>query len=327
MDYLTLQNQLIKQSKKLNVPLIGEFEITPHCNLKCKMCYVREEQVTNELSTADWLKIIKGAQQAGLFYMLLTGGEIFLHPDFKQIYEYAYDLGIRIILFTNGTLINEDNINILKDRPPLYVAITLYGASNKTYQLVTGNANGFDLAKHGIEILKQNNINILLRTIALKETYDEIDEIISFAKTENLPMKYSLYVGPRRSGCKKIERLSPHEVIAFGLKHEQAFGKNLDECQPRHLDCPAGKNTYFISWDGYMMGCAMMDYQKVKVNPDDFRQTWDSFRSQTIPACEECIACTYQNACIACPAKRYLEGDIKNCSKYLKDIAQIKHNM
>ena len=61
------------------------------------------------MRTADeWLKVAKEAADMGCLFLLLTGGEPLLHPEFKQIYRGLQELGIYLTVNTNGTLIDEE---------------------------------------------------------------------------------------------------------------------------------------------------------------------------------------------------------------------------
>lgn len=70
------------KAASLGIPLNGTFELTPCCNMACKMCYVRltkpEQEAIAPLRTAqEWLELGRAAKDAGMIYLLLTGGEPF----------------------------------------------------------------------------------------------------------------------------------------------------------------------------------------------------------------------------------------------------------
>ena len=61
------------------VPINGTFELTPCCNMACKMCYVRlsrkQQEAVGPLHRAeDWLRLGRTAREHGMLYLLLTGG-------------------------------------------------------------------------------------------------------------------------------------------------------------------------------------------------------------------------------------------------------------
>jgi MoaA/NifB/PqqE/SkfB family radical SAM enzyme len=61
---------------QLGIPVYGGFELTPRCNLQCKMCYVSDNNPKNkELTTREWLQIGRDAAAAGALSVYLTGGD------------------------------------------------------------------------------------------------------------------------------------------------------------------------------------------------------------------------------------------------------------
>lgn len=83
-----LTKMLFQKSSIKKIPLSGTFELSPVCNFDCRMCYVRKspEEVKchnrKMLNLEQWKKIADQAENAGMLYLLLTGGEPFLWPDF-----------------------------------------------------------------------------------------------------------------------------------------------------------------------------------------------------------------------------------------------------
>ena len=150
---------LYQKAAAAGMPLSGTFELTPVCNMDCKMCYVRlspqEQQARGPLAdAARWLELAKTAADAGMLYLLLTGGEPFLHPQFREIMEGLHKMGLLISINSNGTLINEETVRWLKTCPPVRINISLYGASNETYARLCGNPQGFTRTTNAVRLLK-----------------------------------------------------------------------------------------------------------------------------------------------------------------------------
>ena len=79
---------LYRKATAQGAPLSGTFELTPVCNMDCKMCYVRlsrqDQEAIAPLAEAEkWLQLAQQAKDAGMLYLLITGGEPFLHPQFR----------------------------------------------------------------------------------------------------------------------------------------------------------------------------------------------------------------------------------------------------
>ena len=89
----SIENQLYKKAEKNKIPLSGTFELSPVCNFNCKMCYIRmsaEEMKKHQdeaMTLEKWKEIADQAKKAGMLYLLLTGGEPFLWPDFWELFE------------------------------------------------------------------------------------------------------------------------------------------------------------------------------------------------------------------------------------------------
>ena len=131
---------LFQKATRGRVPLSGTFELTPLCNFSCPMCYVRQtaQQVADHprpmLTLDQWLKLAEEAKEAGMLYLLLTGREPFLWPDFWPLYNRLIELGFLISINSNGSAIDEAAIERLRRRPPTRINITLYGAGEETYR-------------------------------------------------------------------------------------------------------------------------------------------------------------------------------------------------
>ncbi|UCD72074.1 MAG: radical SAM protein, partial [Syntrophobacterales bacterium] len=116
------------------VPLAGVLELTFRCNNRCMHCYVNKgaddgRERKKELSYDQMCRILDAIAEEGCLWLLLTGGEPFIRRDFVEIYTYAKRRGFLITLFTNGTLIDPEIADFLREWPPRSIEITLYGMS------------------------------------------------------------------------------------------------------------------------------------------------------------------------------------------------------
>ena len=136
------------------IPLTATVEIIATCNFACKHCYIapcaeREDVMSLEQAQVLFDKLAA----AGTLSVLLTGGEIFTHRQFREIYLAAKRHGFMIYLNTNAYLIGERWANFLAEWPPEYVSISLYGLSEERYEAVTGIPNSFRRVTRAIDLL------------------------------------------------------------------------------------------------------------------------------------------------------------------------------
>ena len=103
----------------------------------------------------------------GCRWLLLTGGEPFLRPDFLDIYTNANKKGLLLTLFTNGTLLTPRSADLLAERRPFAIEITLYGATQQTYERITGIPGSYARCRRGIDLLLERNLPLKLKTMVM----------------------------------------------------------------------------------------------------------------------------------------------------------------
>ena len=86
-DINPIERALVDKATANRVPINASFELTPVCNLRCDMCYVRMEQsrvaaAGGVCSLREWLHAADALQRMGTLFILLTGGEPLLYRDF-----------------------------------------------------------------------------------------------------------------------------------------------------------------------------------------------------------------------------------------------------
>ena len=144
-----IKDKLYGISARRRIPLTGAFEVSPLCNFRCKMCYVR--QSADEVRSSGgiqplefWLDIARQAKEAGTLFPLLTGGEPFLYPHIRELYTAMAGMGMQVSINTNASCITEETVQWLKQTPPARINVTLYGGSSESYGRLCGDPAGFD---------------------------------------------------------------------------------------------------------------------------------------------------------------------------------------
>lgn len=189
------------KAARQGIPLSGTFELTPLCNMNCRMCYVRmsreqQEAIRPLRTAAQWLELGRQAKEQGLLYLLLTGGEPFLRPDFREILAGLHQMGLLISINSNGTLIDESVVRWLKETPPVRINITLYGASDETYGRLCRNPQGFTQVTRAIRLLGEAGITVKLNCSLTPHNAADLEGIFAFAKEEGLLVQATSYMFP-----------------------------------------------------------------------------------------------------------------------------------
>ena len=108
----------------------AQLELTYRCNLHCRHCYTDPCNAAaffpRELTLAEIHRLLSDMRELGVIWLNLTGGDIFMRPDFFDIYESAVDHGFLLQLYTNGTLFTRAIIERLQTHPPFSIDISCH---------------------------------------------------------------------------------------------------------------------------------------------------------------------------------------------------------
>ena len=341
--------------RQMGVPVSGTFELTPRCNFDCKMCYVHltPEQMGDrrELSTEQWIRIIDEAIEHGMLFALLTGGECMLHPGFRRIYTHLKDYGILITVNTNGLLLTDENIAFFRENPPSKLRLTLYGASEDTYERTTGR-RVYGRVIRNIDKLNAAGIRPVVAMSVSKYCYDDVIPMIRIIRGYGLKytMDMNMIDGDEGTGHRAEDyALSPEQIARKYAEIRQLSGQPLYENEPvteipplmpdnpesRGMHCGAGRTTYVVRWDGTMVPCFMMDEVGVNAAELGFAAAWAHTARVTkeYPMPVECFSCRFNAVCPSCimlrqdkknPGHRNPRACLETIAKYNAGVIALK---
>ena len=162
LPYREFLAMIQERTREADVPYHGSFELTPLCNLDCKMCYVhlQDPSVKHQmLSGEQWISLIQQAIDEGMMEAMLTGGEAMTHPAFWDIYMYLINHGIPTQVKTNGLLLNEEAIKRFLAYRPYRIDISLYGCDSESYVAVTG-VDAYEQVVRNIRMAVESGLGI-----------------------------------------------------------------------------------------------------------------------------------------------------------------------
>lgn len=353
----SIKDRLYKQATKERVPLTGAFELSPLCNFSCRMCYVRRtaEEAGNQggVRTLEfWLDVARQAKEAGTIFPLLTGGETFLYPHIRELYEAMCEMGMQVSINSNGSCITEEVIEWLKETPPTRVNITLYGGSNESYGRLCGDPHGFDKVRRGVELLAENGIRFQFNCSLTPDNAADLEKMSEFANKYGLGLRLATYMFPpvRRTGQSGDYegRFTPKEAAYYQVlndwnqlpperfavlaRNAQHFTELTSEIlaeaaakPPREMGCLSGRCSYWVDWQGNLSGCGMMDIPKISLKDHTLTEAWKEVVDWTdelrySPVCANCVN---RSVCFSCAAMVHNEtGSFDGRPVYLCEKAK-----
>lgn len=295
------------------IPISGTFELTPRCNFRCPMCYVRltsEETARRggELPVEEWLRLAEEAKEAGTTWLCITGGEPLLYPDFEELYRELAEMGFFITLQTNGYLLAKEKFQRLFDElPPRNMKITVYGSSDEVYRRVCGVDDGFTRLDEGLRFLGEEKIPTILVGTVIRENGDDWKRIAGYAlKRGVIPvMTKSIFSSARGNGVRAADAALPmseeEEKAAIRRRLEKPFDMSRKPC----TYCRDYRLGYWITWEGYMRFCSFMNEPDIQVRGRPFRDCWRDLLEyeEALDWPEECKICKVRKACFKCAGR------------------------
>ncbi len=261
--------------------------ITSRCNLHCAGCYSRaneacvDSEPIAQLTGEEWGKIFLEAKSLGIGFILLAGGEPLLRND---VISKAGEIPeILFPIFTNGTLISENNIEIFDKHRNLVPVLSIEGTEKTTDE--RRGAGIYSRIKNAMDIMKNRNIVFGSSITVTTENINEVtsDEFISFlARGGSKLVIYVEYVPVTGD----TEHLAPNDCEREYLK--QRLNELRKSCEEMiFISFPgdekssggclaAGRGFFHINSHGGAEPCPFSPYSDINVKTSSLREALKS---------------------------------------------------
>lgn len=341
---------------KSNRPLLGrlDIELTERCNNNCIHCWINVpcddmRAKSKELLSQEIKSILEEAIFLGCLTVRFTGGEPLLRKDFEELYVFARTRGLKVMLFTNATLLTPELVNLFSRFPPLErIEVTVYGMDEGSYEAVTRTSGSFASARRGIQLLLEKKVPFVVRGALLPFNKDEIVEFEEWAATipwMDRPPSFAMFFDLR---CRRdvhknelIKKIRPKPIEGLRIltrengtyiKHMKDFcSKFLQPFDDKLFSCGAGCGGGCVDAYGYFQPCMTLRYPGAMYNlrQGTLRDALTNFfpKIREIKAVNpeylsRCAKCFLKGFCEQCPAKSWLEhGTLDTPVEYFCEIA------
>ena len=320
------ENEPIHQIKR-NIHIL----LTHKCNMRCIHCYMAAgNALSDELSTKQWKDAIERLSEAiSSTEIVFSGGEPLTREDSIEIMSFAKKLGHRVVLFTNGTLVNSNNIQaILKCVDE--IQMSMEGTTKDSYERVRGK-HTFDKFIRSLRIIKDYEIPLTIAVTLIPVNVSDIEEnLVSFLKdfdyervrvringkiekegnAKDLPAFF--FEEEKRTG--RIVTKITSELVSIGYTKRMKHKRNV-----RFYNCGIGCSITIDS-NGEIYPCSKLTVSSGNVvsrNVFDLLNYFDTLNSNTeITKMKLCMDCDLKFLCSGgCRIDNYLGN-----GSYLKPI-------
>ncbi|SHM34902.1 heme d1 biosynthesis radical SAM protein NirJ [Vreelandella subglaciescola] len=200
------------------------------CNLTCKHCYTTSADIdfAGELSTAEALDVLDDLKAFHVPALILSGGEPLMRPDIFELSRRARELGIYTGLSTNGTLINETNIDAIEAVGYDYVGISIDGLE-ATHDVIRQRKGAFRESMHAVKLCKERGIKVGLRFTLTRENADQLGDILELIDYHDVDKFYLSHLNYGGRGRRHSKNDAWHEMTRAAMT--QLFDHCRDELE------------------------------------------------------------------------------------------------
>ena len=331
--------QKLRQSPALHSV---QYALTYRCNVACVHCYAEGAQEDSPpiLAVAEVRDFFRQFAEAGCLHCTVTGGEPLLCPDFEARWTAIAEQGIRRLLFTNATCVDDRAAAFLRDIPPDWVEVTLLGADAATHDALTRHPGSFAAALAGIRRLERAGVRVRVKTMVMRANAGQIGAIRALAATlgDGSFRLDGQLMGDFRGRLDIASlRVSPEELVEL----EYAFGENTAEAwchevnrlagfkRERLYACGAARTAAYLSPWGDLHPCLSAEHCSISLRQMPVRDAWTRLKETVCrrPFAEDhpCRDCSAVVFCQNCPAVAQLDvGDENGISPFRCALAKAR---
>jgi radical SAM protein with 4Fe4S-binding SPASM domain len=327
-------------------PFLASYAITRKCNLHCKHCYSdsTEHPDADELNTSEAKNLVDGLAQLGVRLLILDGGEPLCRNDFLEVVRHGTSKGLRVVVGTNGTMIDTAVAAKMKAAGVQAVQISIDGADAKTHDSFRGEEGSFEKAMMGMQACREAGLPFQFGTVIRRSTLPQIPDMLRMAVESgaNAAELFDLVQVARvKQQCvdeilSKDERKKMMEWLAE-KQRDYPIVIRVPACpmytlvlkerriEPKHFHmdllrripyygrgCAAGMPNGYITVlpNGDVIPCMLLQVRIGNVRGNDVRDLWQN--SPTLKTLRSrdllkgtCGTCKDRDACAGCRGRAY----------------------
>lgn len=213
------------KAKKMPGPVVI-WNLIRRCNLRCKHCYSTSLDIDfkDELTTEQVKATIDDLNVARVPVLILSGGEPLLRPDIFEITAYAKSKGFYVALSTNGTLINESNIEQIKQADYQYVGISIDGLET-FHDEFRQQKGSFNTSMNAIKLCKEAGIKVGMRLCLTRENFSDLPAMLDLMEQYGVDKFYLSHLNYSGRGKRNAEQDAMFKMTkqAMTLLFERAY--------------------------------------------------------------------------------------------------------
>jgi heme d1 biosynthesis radical SAM protein NirJ len=228
----------VTEARKPSGPVVI-WNLIRRCNLTCKHCYSisADRDFPGELASDEVFEVMDDLRAFGVPVLILSGGEPLLRSDIFEISRRAKQSRFYVGLSTNGTLIDESNIDAIADVGYDYVGVSIDGI-RETHDRFRRREGAFDASMKGIRLCGEHGIKVGLRFTMTQDNAAELPRLLALMDDEGVDKFYLSHLNYAGRGNRNRKTDVVHRTTRW------AMDLLFDVCLE---DVKAGRSREFVT--------------------------------------------------------------------------------
>ncbi|WP_321897983.1 pyrroloquinoline quinone biosynthesis protein PqqE [Paraburkholderia heleia] len=157
-------------------------ELTYRCPLHCAFCYNPLDYTAHnqELSTEQWLGVLREARALGAAQLGFSGGEPLVRDDLEVLAEEAHKLGFYTNLITSGVGLTDQRLGALKDAGLDHIQLSFQDSTQALNDFLSSTRT-FELKQRVAAAIKRHGFPMVLNCVLHRYNLPHVDKIIDMA--------------------------------------------------------------------------------------------------------------------------------------------------
>jgi AdoMet-dependent heme synthase len=327
---MSLMQEMAQRALDHDVPLSVHLDVTYRCNERCVHCYLDHDD-HGEMTTAEIRGVLDELAEAGVFFLTLSGGEVFMRRDFLEIVEYARSLMFCVKVKTNAFMIREEEAKRLRELMVQDVQVSVYSHRPEIHDAITLLPGSLKRSINGIRQLRAQGVNVVIANVLMMQNFSDSAGVQALARELGASFTTDPTITPMMDGNRSTLGLGIGIPQLREIFRNSDLVGDVDEfCAPpaavneevmRELPCSAGHTACYISPYGDLFPCVQFPLPSGNVRRQKFIDIWrhsaqlKEVRSITMADLPVCSGCSHVGACSRCPGLAYMEGNMRGPSE------------
>jgi radical SAM protein with 4Fe4S-binding SPASM domain len=301
------------------IPLGMHVDLTYRCDLACSHCYL-EDRSRRELTLPEYEAFFAEWAALGGFYLLVSGGDVFVRPDALDILWAAARQRFDMTLITHAMSIDDDTAEQLHAMGVRRVSVSVYHTDPDIHDRVTLRRGSFERTIAGIQRLRRAGVDVLIKTPVFTVNQGAERVMPALAASLGASLELSAAMRGGNDGGEGLLSLNMNLDEKANV-YDCMFSKipSLDELprlSPEERTCMAAHASVYLGPDGTVQPCLDYEDSAGNIRDQSFGEIWQTsplllrLRGIRRKDFRGCSTCENVSFCGLCPALAHREtGD------------------